>query len=129
MQVALFVFVGYLAPVTFFCAGMTKTEKQAKEAVDNLSKKKKQAVSAHARFGLFCCFDQGFFAGMFKAQAQGSHRAGAPSRCSKIEGFQTGILFLHRLLYNFDVTMLQIHYEKPENRQKKRKADDEYNNR
>ena len=47
----------------------------------------------------------------------------------KIEGFQAGFVFLLRLLYNFDVTMLQIHYEIPGNRQKKRKADEEYNNR
>jgi hypothetical protein len=45
---------GIFAPVTFFCAGMTRTEKQAKEAVDNLSKKEKQAVSA-------LCFDFFFF--------------------------------------------------------------------
>jgi hypothetical protein len=80
MQVALFVFVQllFVAPVTFFCAGMTRIEKQAKEAVDNLSKKKKQAVSAHAR--LFFCFDQCFFAGLCKAQARQSYRARAPSR-------------------------------------------------
>lgn len=72
--------VFFVAPVTFFCAGMTRTEKQAKEAVDNLSKKKMQAVSAHARFGLFCCFDQCFFAGLCKAQARQTYRARAPSR-------------------------------------------------
>ncbi len=38
---------------------MTRTEKQAKEAVDNLSRKKKQAVSALC-FDLFCFFDTDF---------------------------------------------------------------------
>ncbi len=60
--VVLFVFVQFLfvAAVTFLCADMPRTPDQAKNAVDNLSKKAQQSVSANARFGFFCCFDQGF---------------------------------------------------------------------
>jgi hypothetical protein len=47
----------------------------------------------------------------------------------KLKDYKQVFFFLHRLLDNFDVTMLQIHYANPENREKKRKAHAEYNDR